>query len=71
MINFLDINSLRNKITDLRLVMERCLPDIFVIDKIKLNSEFKTKSFLINVYQKPTRRDSNEFGGGGGLNATC
>ena len=64
MIGFLNINSLRNKITDLRLVMERCLPDILVIEETKLNSDFKTESFLINNYQKPIRRDRNEFGGG-------
>ena len=31
--------------------MERCLPD------------FKTESFLIKNYQKPIRRDRNEFDG--------
>ena len=41
-IGFLNINSLRNKITDLRLIMERCLPDILVIEETKLNSDFKT-----------------------------
>ena len=63
-IGFLNINSLRNKITDLRLIMERCLPDILVIEETKLNSDFKTETFLINNYQKPIRRDRNEFGGG-------
>ena len=58
------MNSLRNKITDLRLVMERCLPDVLVIEETKLNSDFKTEIFLINNYQKPIRRDRNEFGGG-------
>ena len=64
LIGFLNINSLRNKITDLRLVMERCLPDVLVIEETKLNSDFKTEIFLINNYQKPIRRDRNEFGGG-------
>ena len=64
LISFLNINSLRNKITDLRYVMERCLPDIMVIEETKLSSEFKTESFLINNYQKPIRRNRNAFGGG-------
>ena len=51
LIGFLNINSLRNKIIDLRLVMERCLPDILVIEETKLNSDFKTESFLIHNYQ--------------------
>ena len=64
LIGFLNTNSLRNKIVDLRLVMERCLPDILVIEETKLNSDFKTEIFVINNYQKPMRRDRNECGGG-------
>ena len=30
----------------------------------KLSSDFKTEIFLVNNYQKPIRRDRNEFGGG-------
>lgn len=51
LIGFLNINSLRNKITDLRLVMERCLPDLLVIQETKLTSDFKTESFVVNNYQ--------------------
>ena len=64
LIGFLNINSLRNKITDLKLVMERCLPDILVIEETKLNSDFKTEIFLVNNCQKPIRRDRNDFSGG-------
>ena len=46
LIGFLNINSLRTKITDLRLVMERCLPNILVIEETKLNSDFKLSPFL-------------------------
>ena len=49
---------------DLRKVVKKCLPDILVIEETKLNSGFKTENFLINNYQKPIRRDRNEFGGG-------
>ena len=31
---------------------------------LKLSSDFKTDTFLANNYQKPMRRDRNEFGGG-------
>ena len=44
--------------------MERCLPDVLAIEETKINSDFKTESFLVNNYQKPMRRDRNEFGGG-------
>ena len=49
---------------DLQLVVEKCLPDILVIEETKLNLEFKTEIFLKNNYQKPIRRDRNEFVGG-------
>ena len=64
LIGFLNINSLRNKMIDLRKVVKKCLPDILVIEETKLNSGFKTENFLINNYQKPIRHDRNEFGGG-------
>ena len=64
LIGFLNINSLRHKIVDLRIIVEKFLPDILVIEETKLNSEFKMKTFLMNNYQTPMRRDRNEFGGG-------
>ena len=64
LIGFLNINSLRNKIIDLRVIVERCLPDILVIEETKLSSDFKTENFLISNYQKPLRKDRNENGGG-------
>ena len=64
LISFLNINSLRNKITDLRMIAERCLPDVLLIEETKLNSDFETESFLINNYKSPIRLDRSEFGGG-------
>ena len=63
LIVFLNINSLRYKIFDLRIIVEKFLPDILVIEETKLNSEFKNKEFFMNNYQTPMRRDRNEFGG--------
>ena len=64
LIGFLIINSLRNKIIDLRMIAERCLPDILLVEETKLNSDFKTDLFLINNYKSPIRLDRSEFGGG-------
>ena len=63
-VGFLNINSLRNKIIDLRNVAEKCLPDVLLIEETKLSAEFKTEIFLLNKYQPPMRRDRNEHGGG-------
>ena len=43
--------------------MEKCLPDIFVIEETKLSSEFKTEFLLVNNYQTPILQDRNGFGG--------
>ena len=64
LIGFLNISSLRNKIIDLTVLMERCLTDVLVIEETKINSDSKTESFLVSNYQKHMRRERNEFGGG-------
>ena len=46
------------------MIAERCLPDVLLIEETKLNSDFKTESFLINNYKSPIRLDRSEFGGG-------
>eukprot|EP00794_Sanderia_malayensis_P003941 gene3941-4486_t len=63
-IGFLNINSIRYKITDLRIIIEKFLPDILVIQETKLSSEFNNNAFLINNYKTPMRQDRDEFGGG-------
>lgn len=64
MLAFLNINSLRNKIIDLREIAERCLPDLLLIEETKLNPSFKTETLQMKNYQSPLRKDRNEFGGG-------
>ena len=55
-IGYLHINSLRYKIVDLRIIVEKFLPDILIIGETKFNSEFKMKSFFMNNYQTPMRQ---------------
>ena len=64
LLGFLNINSLRNKTIDLRMIAEKCLPDILLIEETKLDSDFKADLFLINNYKSPIRLDMSEFGGG-------
>ena len=64
LVGFLNINSLRNKIIDLRNIAEKCLPDVLLIQETKLSAEFRTEIFLLNNYTSPMRRDRNEHGGG-------
>ena len=62
-ITYLNINSLRNKIYDLREIMQKALPDILVVAETKLNNDFPTQNFILENYQTPLRRDRNEHGG--------
>ena len=61
---YYNINSLRNKIHDIREIISRSLPDILVLAETKIDGSFPTSQFLINNYNEPTRSDRSEHGGG-------
>ena len=64
LISYLNINSLRNKITDLREILKTVSPDYFVIAETKLNHEFPNAQFLIDNYEIKNRIDRDKYGGG-------
>ena len=59
----LNINSLRNKIDDLKTLIRGKL-DILVITESKLDSTFPTNQFLIDGFSVPFRCDRHSRGGG-------
>ena len=63
---YLNINSLRHKIIDLRHVLSESQLDIFAISETKLSDEFPDAQFIIDGYCDPAqfRKDRNEHGGG-------
>ena len=63
---YLNINSLRNKIIDLREKMSKASLVIVCIDKTKLDESFPASQFLMENYHQfpPFRRDRNSKGGG-------
>ena len=64
-LGYLNINSLKNKIINLREVVDKVLIDILCIDETKLDDTFPDAQFKINNYQYPPfRRDRNSKGGG-------
>ena len=63
-IAYYNINSLRNKIHDLRCIISKALPDILVLAEMKIDQSFPTSQFLINEYNEPTRCDRTNFRGG-------
>ena len=64
LIGYLNINSLRNKIIDVRELIGRLQLDYFVISETKLDSSFPSAQFHIVDYEIRSRRDRNKSGGG-------
>ena len=63
-IGYLNLNSLRNKIDDLRKVFKNVQIDILCIDETKLDDSFPDIQFKINGYQSAfLRRDRDNRGG--------
>ena len=64
-IEYLNINSLRNKITRLREVCRKAPIDFICIDETKLDASFPDAQFRTEGYQYPPfRRDRNKNAGG-------
>ena len=63
-IGYLNINSLRNKITDLRELVQNFSPDYFVVAETKLYCSFPNAQFLLENYEIRNRKDRNSHGGG-------
>ena len=64
LIGYLNINSLRNKIIDVRELIGRLQLDYFVISETKLGSSLPSAQFHIVDYEIRNRRDRNKSGGG-------
>ena len=61
---FLNINSLRNKIIDLREAVRELSLDYFVLSETKLDDSFPSAQFTIGDYEIRGRKDRNKHGGG-------
>ena len=61
---YLNINSLRNKIHDLGLIIHDVPLDYFVISETKLDNSFINAQLTINNYEIRARRDRDKHGGG-------
>ena len=63
MIGYLNINSLRNKLTDLKVILKYLFLDQFVLSETKLDESFPNAQFNLDGYEIRARRDRNKFGG--------
>ena len=64
MIGYLNLNSLRDKLTDLRVVLKYLSLDYFVLSETKLGESFPNVQFTLDGYQIRARRERNTFGVG-------
>ena len=60
---YLNINSIRNKIDDLKSIVDGAV-DILVIAETKIDQSFPTAQFLMENYNKPLRKDISSTSGG-------
>ena len=63
MISYININSVRNKLTDFS-GMVGDFVDILVISETKIDSSFPTSQFLIDGFKSPYRLDVSGYSGG-------
>ena len=64
LLGYLNINSLKNKITDLREIIGDLSIDYFVLSETKLDDSFPSAQFFLNDYEIRARRDRDKHGGG-------
>ena len=64
MIGYLNINSLRNKIVDLREIILELSLDYLVLSETKIDQSFPTTQFYIKEYEVRARRDRDKHGVG-------
>ena len=63
MIGYLYINSLRNKVIDLRDVILELSVDYLVLSETKIDQSFPAGQFYIKGYEVRARKDRDKHGG--------
>ena len=64
MIGYLNMNSLQNKLTYLKVVLKYLSLDYFIVSETKLDEIFPKAQFILGGYEIRARRDRNKFGRG-------
>ena len=64
LIGYLKINSIRNKILDIREVFGKLQLDYFVLSETKIDESFPSAQLNINDYEIQNRRNRDKNGGG-------
>ena len=64
LVGYLNINSLKNKTTDLRIILQDLKINYFVLSETKLDKSFPTSQFHLSGYKIRERKDRNKYGSG-------
>ena len=67
MISHLNVNHLRNKISEIRELTKRLYPNVLAISETKIDSSFTNAMFTIDEYYNPADFRKDRDGNGGGL----
>ena len=62
-IGYLNINSIRNKVSDIREISGKLQLDYFVLSETKIDESFPSAQFNIHDYEIRNRRDRDKHGG--------
>ena len=62
-LGYINIDSIRNKIEQLKPILSNSL-DVITIAETKIDDTFPTSQFVIEDYMKPFRYDRGRYGGG-------
>ena len=63
-IGYLNINSLQNKLTDLKVILKYLLLDYLILSETNIDKSFPNAQFISEGYEIRAKRDRNKFGGG-------
>ena len=63
MVGYININSIRNKLSDLKILLDDMF-DLLAISETKLDESFPTGQILLEGYKKPYRLDKSSRSGG-------
>ena len=64
LVGYLNINSVRNKIADLQIIIQNIPLGYLVLRETELDESFPNAQFKLDVYEIRARRDRDKYGGG-------
>ena len=61
LLEYLNVNSLPNKVTDLKIIFKDLSLDYFVLSETKLDDSFRTTQFTLEGYEIWSRKDRDKY----------